>query len=112
MPRPAPEGSNSDRLRPIDAGHVTVAHAATAARRADRRERQTPPKTFAQTVDEARKTLFLASQNPKPSAVLPPGKRTLLHAFLKARQDMANRERAEADAAATGELASTVRTAE
>jgi hypothetical protein len=112
LPVPATEGSNSALSRPVDADHMMVAHTATASRRTDRLERQTPPKTFSQTVDEARKTLFHVSQNPKPPAVLPPGKRTLLHAFLKARQDMANRDQAGADPTATSELVTTVRSAE
>jgi hypothetical protein len=109
LPGPTAERSNSDLSRPADADHMLVAHTATASRRADLPERPTPPRTFSQTVDEARKTLFQVSQNPKPSAVLPAGKRTLLHAFLKARQDLANREQAGADSTATSELRTTDR---
>ena len=49
-------------------------------------------KTFTQTVTEARKTLFQVAQNPSPSNTLPPGKRTLLHAFLKAKQDISTQQ--------------------
>jgi hypothetical protein len=112
LPVPATEGRNNDRSRYLDADHMMVAHTAPAPRRTDRLERQAPPKTFTQTVDEARKTLFQVSQSPKPSAVLPPGKRTLLHAFLKARQDLANRQQAEAEATGVSEPVTTVRIAE
>jgi len=112
LPVPMTEGRNSDLRRPLDVDYMTVSHNTTASRRPDRLERQPQPKTFSQTVDEARKTLFQVSRNPTPPAVLPPGKRTLLHAFLKARQDLANRDQAGANATPTSELGTADRSAE
>jgi hypothetical protein len=108
LPAPLREGSNTVPSHRVDPGHMTVAHRTMASRRTDRLEPQTPPKTFGETVDAARKTLFHVSQNPTPPSVLPQGKRSLLQAFFKARQDMANRRQAEADATS----ASDVRTAD
>ena len=89
------ERRNSDRASGDAAEHVAAAHtAAVATTHAPERRKQ--PKTFSQTVNEARKTLFQVSQNPTPPTTLPPGKRTLLHAFLKARQDLAHQQAAAA----------------
>jgi hypothetical protein len=65
-------------------------------------ERATRPKSFSQAVQDARRTLFEVSQNPKPASTLPPGKRTLVHAFLKAREDYA-RQQAQAAESESGE---------
>ncbi len=112
LPAPITEPGTSDLTRPVDVDHMVVSHTTTASRRTDRLERQAPPKTFSQTVDDARKTLFQVSRNPTPPGVLPPGKRTLFHAFLKARQDLVNREQAGVDATPTGELGPVDRSAE
>jgi len=45
-------------------------------------------KTFAQTVDDARRTMFAVSRSPRPPAVLPTGRRSLLDAFAKARVEV------------------------
>jgi hypothetical protein len=79
----------------VEHEHVVATHT-TVAGRVEALERRKQPKTFAQTVNEARKTLFQVSQNPTPPTTLPPGKRTLLHAFLKARQDLAHQQAAAA----------------
>ena len=104
MPAPLREASNADPSYRGDRDHMTVAHRTTASRRTDRLEPQTPPKTFAETVDGARRTLFHVSQNATPPSVLPPGKRSLLHAFFKARQDMSNRRQSEADSSPANEV--------
>jgi hypothetical protein len=104
LPAPLREGSNTNPSRRVDPDHMTVAHRTTASRRTDRLEPQTQPKTFAETVDAARKTLFHVSQNAAPPSVLPPGKRSLLQAFFKARQDMSNRRQAGADATPASEV--------
>ena len=59
-------------------------------------------KTFAGTVDEARRTLFVLSQAAPKTVTpgLPPGKQSLLHAVAKARQDVAEASRAKAGAVA------------
>ena len=66
-------------------------------------------KTFAGTVDEARRTLFTLSQTaPKTVAPgLPPGKQSLLHAAAKARQDVAEANRAKAASAPLPEMSPT-----
>jgi hypothetical protein len=104
LPPPVTERRNNDprNTDSVEHEHLVAAHTTAAGRseaperRSEATERRKQPKTFAQTVNEARKTLFQVSQNPTPPTTLPPGKRTLLHAFLKARQDLANQQAAEA----------------
>jgi hypothetical protein len=95
-PRSGPRSEYS-----LDNEHIMVSHAA-AAEKTLAPERRKRPKTFTQTVNEARRTLFQVSQNPTPPSTLPPGKRTLLHAFLKAKQDFAHQQAAEAAEAGVG----------
>jgi hypothetical protein len=45
-------------------------------------------KTFSQTIDDARRTMFDLSQTARPAVVLPPGKQSVFHALAKARQDV------------------------
>jgi hypothetical protein len=45
-------------------------------------------KTFAQTVDDARRTLFEVSRSSRPPAVLPTGRRSLLDVMAKAREEV------------------------
>jgi hypothetical protein len=45
-------------------------------------------KTFSQTVDEARRTMFEVARNPRSPAALPTGRRSLFGALSKARQDI------------------------
>ncbi len=45
-------------------------------------------KTFSQTVDEARRTLFRVSQTPRPPAAMPSGQRSLFGALAKARNEI------------------------
>jgi hypothetical protein len=93
---PMAERTNDDRTSGDTVQHVVAAHTAPAVR-SEAPERRKQPKTFTQTVNEARRTLFQVSQNPTPPTTLPPGKRTLLHAFLKARQDLAHQQAAAAE---------------
>ncbi len=51
-------------------------------------EEQLRQKPFSQTVDEARRTLFQLSNNPRPSAVLPAGQRSLFGALTRARNEV------------------------
>jgi len=43
--------------------------------------------TLAQTINDARQSLFEVSRTARPPANLPPGKRSVFNAFVKARQD-------------------------
>ena len=45
-------------------------------------------KTFAQTVDDARRTMFAVSQSPRPPAALPTGRHSLLDVLARARDDV------------------------
>ena len=67
--------------------HMVTAHLAPARQPATFEERM-QQKTFAQTVEDARKTLFEVSRNAQPPNTLPPGKRSVYHILLKTRQDL------------------------
>lgn len=99
-----------------DASHLPAAHVAalplltpvpatgqpsTPARPLSIFEARVRNKTFAGTVDEARRTLFFLSQTaPKTvSQGLPPGKQSVFHAATKARQDLAEANRSKSTAA-------------
>lgn len=81
---PAPE--NTARISPANP------HIATSFRPQVRRpltyEDKLRRKTFAQTVDEARRTLFLVSQHPYSTSVIPTGQRSLFSAFARARHEV------------------------
>ena len=96
---PLPEGGEQPNLVPIppapeSAAHVPAANPHLAAsynppRRKpvtyeDRLERQ----TFAQTVDEARRTLFQVSSHPRAATAIPAGQRSIFSAFSRARNDV------------------------
>jgi hypothetical protein len=53
-------------------------------------------RTLAETVNEARQTMFDVSRTTRPPNTLPPGKRSVLNAFIKARQDIDNKSRSAA----------------
>jgi hypothetical protein len=67
--------------------HVIAAHFRETPR-APMYEEQLRHKSFAQTLDEARQTLFEVAQKPAQPVVLPPGKQSVWHALVKARQDL------------------------
>ena len=52
---------------------------------------QPQPKSWAQTVDEARRTLFDVAHTSKPPTTLPSGKKSVFSALAKARQDVSAR---------------------
>jgi hypothetical protein len=56
-------------------------------------------KTLTQTVNDARQTLFDVSKTAKPPATLPPGRRSVFDAFVKARRDIDSRNATPAQAA-------------
>src|SRR5271157_5678231 len=62
-------------------------------------EEQSQPKTFGQTVNEARQTLVDVSRTTRPPATLPPGKRSVFGAFIKARQDISTKAKSASPAA-------------
>src|SRR5271157_208518 len=62
-------------------------------------EEQSQPKTFGQTVNEARQTLVDVSRTTRTPATLPPGKRSVFSAFIKARQDISTKAKSASPAA-------------
>ena len=56
-------------------------------------EGQLQRKTYAQTVNEARETLFKVARNPNPPNTLPAGRRSMLDALIKAREDVNSKAR-------------------
>ena len=82
---PGPEGRSAQHS---DASsHIATAYT-PAGRAPIPYEEKLRHKTFSQTVEEARRTLFRVSQTPHPAAVVPPGKRSVFGALTKARIDL------------------------
>ena len=97
LPEPIPDPTK--RVKPIgttmnttDTSTITTSLKA-ANPRARTIEKELKIKPFAQTIAEARQTLFEASRYPQASATLPPGKRSVYHALLKARKDIEGKSR-------------------
>ena len=91
-PVPAPDAlpppSDRSARRTTDGAHLAAAY--TPPRRGpsppgDSRS----PRTFTQTVDDARRTMFAVAASPRPTGVLPAGQRSVFNAFARARQDVA-----------------------
>jgi hypothetical protein len=80
-PRPERSTMNAADGTHIATAYVDAGHGPSSA--SDRK----PQKSFNQTVDEARRTLFQVSRNPRPPAFLPTGKRSVFDVVAKARQD-------------------------
>ncbi|MGO8902281.1 MAG: hypothetical protein ACLQU5_28625 [Isosphaeraceae bacterium] len=97
LPEPIPDAKK--RVKPegttmntIDTSTVTTSLKAANPRvRTIEEELKTKP--FAQTIKEARQTLFEAARYPQASATLPPGKRSVYQALLKARKDIEGKSR-------------------
>jgi hypothetical protein len=66
---------------------------------APRFESQMRRRTLTQAVNDARQTLVDVSRTARPPAILPPGKRSVFNAMIKARQDMDAKARRAAPAA-------------
>lgn len=79
-----PEGSASNNT----SDPSTVVTSLKAVPMAQDRRGGAEPKSFSQTVAEARRTLFEVARNPQPPLTLPSGKRSVYHALVKARQNM------------------------
>jgi hypothetical protein len=86
-PGPAPALPERTTQTAGENPHIATAYAAAPRRRPPSFDDQLQRKTFAQTVDGARRTLFDISRTPRPAAALPTGKRSLFNALSKARQD-------------------------
>jgi hypothetical protein len=88
-----PPDPGSSPVAPERSTQIGVEAPLMAASYSDARVDREPPrnphprKTFAQTVDEARRTIFAASRSPRPPAILPTGRRSLFDAMSKARED-------------------------
>jgi hypothetical protein len=73
-------------MNAADGTHIATAYTSESSERLRSTNRQ-PQMTFGQTVDQARRTLFQASRNPRPPGFLPTGRRSLLDVMAKSRQD-------------------------
>ena len=67
--------------------HVATSHMVSKPAHA-RFERELQRKTYSQTVNEARQTLFEVARSANHSPTLPPGKKSVIDLLRKARQDM------------------------
>src|SRR5271157_5924692 len=97
LPEPIPDPTK--RVKPIgttmntaDTSTITTS-LKVANRRARTIEEESKTKPFAQTIKEARQTLFEAARYPQASATLSPGKQSVYHALLKARKDIEGKSR-------------------
>jgi hypothetical protein len=83
---PPPPTPNQLNMNAADGTHIATAYTEAEYARVSPAERK-PQKSFSQTVDEARRTLFQVSRNPRQPAFLPTGKRSVLDVLAKSRQD-------------------------
>lgn len=92
---PAPLPDAAPRLVPERSAKIAGDPAAVAAGYASQQpapaasaaDKALSRKTFGQTVEDARRTMFEMSRTPQPTMVLPPGKQSVFHALVKARKD-------------------------
>jgi len=88
-PLPGPKPLGRERSTMNDGKDIHLAGSlSVAAMAVPRFDDQLQRKSLAQTVSEARQTLFDVSRTSRPPATLPAGKRSVLNAFVKARQDI------------------------
>src|SRR5271157_114787 len=93
-PVPGPKPLGRERSTMNDGKDIHLAGSlSVAATAVPRFDDQLQRKSLAQTVSEARQTLFDVSRTSRPPATLPPGKRSVLNAFVKARQDISTKAR-------------------
>jgi hypothetical protein len=96
----------------LDPTHVAVNYSPPRRRPASLEE-ASARRTFSQTVDDARRTMFAVAASPRPAAGLPTGERSVFNAFSRARQDRAaanlrrNRQQVEAQPTAPAFVAPT-----
>jgi hypothetical protein len=95
LPARPPVGRERSSMNAGDSSHIATSH--IIQRPAPPRfEEQLRRKTYTQTVNEARQTLFEVARSGKQPSTLPPGKRSVFDLLMKARQDVNNRARASA----------------
>src|SRR5271157_3320194 len=93
-PLPGPKPLGRERSTMNDGKDIHLAGSLSVAEMAvPRFDEQLERKSLAQTVSEARQTLFDVSRTSRPPATLPPGKRSVLNALIKARQDISTKAR-------------------
>jgi hypothetical protein len=99
-PLPGAKPLGRERSSMNDAKDIHLAGSLAIATSAGPRfDDQMQRKSLAQTVTEARQALFDVSRTSKPPATLPPGKRSVLNALIKARQDINAKARSAPSAA-------------
>ena len=98
LPEPIPDAKK--RVKPegttmntTDTSTITTSLKAANPRARTIEEEELQTKPFAQTIREARQTLFEAARYPQAAATLPPGKRSVYQALLKARKDIEGKSR-------------------
>ena len=92
LPGQTPLGRERSSMTAPDRSHLAVSHIAPRPN-SMRFEGQLQRKTYAQTVNEARETLFKVARNPNPPNTLPAGRRSMLDALIKAREDVDSKAR-------------------
>jgi hypothetical protein len=95
---PKPLGRERSTMNAPDRSHIAASHV-TESPALSRHEAQSHRKTYAQTVNEARQTLFQVAQGPRQAVTLPPGKKSVFDLFVKARQDIAAKSKPAPNAA-------------
>ena len=87
LPNPKPLGREHSSMN--DGSNIQLAGSSLVQKPTGSRfEQQLQHKSLAQTVSEARQTLFDVSRTARPAATLPPGKRSVFNAFVKAQHDI------------------------
>jgi hypothetical protein len=92
---PPTPGRERTGMKTPDGTRIPSSHVVQNPRLA-RYERELQRKTYAQTVGEARQTLFDVARNTRQSAPLPTGRRSVLDIIMKSRQEAENNARANA----------------
>ena len=92
LPGQTPLGRERSSMTAPDSSHLAVSHIAPRPN-SMRFEGQLQRKTYAQTVNEARETLFKVARNPNPPNTLPAGRRSMFDALIKAREDVDSKAR-------------------
>ena len=94
-PIPQPLGRERSSMNAPGGSHIAASHVVPKPAAA-RFEEELQRKTYSQTVNEARHTLFEVARSSNPAPVLPPGKKSVIDLLNKARQDMYKKARASA----------------
>lgn len=96
IPEALPDEKKSQKPEGTASNTADPAAITTSLRHSEARAGSIEEKPFAQTVAEARQTLFETAQHPQTTTTLPPGKRSVFQALMKARRDVDNKERSAA----------------